>query len=1263
MLRKILFTLGIAILTGNYVVAQNATIKGRVIDADNKTSVESATIQLMQDNQMVMSTRTDEKGNFVLSPVASGNYDLVVSFVRYQKYTLKNLEIRGNIVKIIDDVLLETSDKQLTAVEIVAVRPIIEQGTTGREERVNAKEMQNMAGKSLSDVILTMSGVTSTASGTSFRGNRYGEEGYMVDGIAVSMLPPRIAITEFALLQGAIPAEYSESVVMEIETRGFSSAHHGSVEARGNAQGYNNYTLEFYFTGPVAKRIMKTDGKKDEKKSVFIGYSLSGQGSYGGGGAVRGGTYRASQETIDYLKEEPLRNIEGGSSSLAITPNTKFVTKYQEGEVLSLEEKKGMRVQNAWSAGGNVTGRLDFKITKNLDLMLRGGVAYSTGKSWNFGNSLFNSINNGMSEGLSWDVNARITHRIKTDDKSKIKNVFYRLYGYYYHGNSSSYSHKHRDNLFDYGYVGKFDYEWRNSYSLQEGFEWDGQRRDVWVMQTPYRAVVDFTPSDKNPELARYTSSAVERVGWLNPDGTTRVGELYNGEFPTDAAYGLFTAPGVPYNGYSKSSTDRVLGKASLSFDLGNHSIKFGFDFEQTTARSHGIAPVYLWAIMRGIANKHIEQMDTVPQPVYNNGIFMDTINYGRLFPEDRSTISKFAQQIRDKVKNDEEWIGKDIDKEWINIDKYDPSMYAEEGLKMFSPDDLFNDGSPIVSYHGYDYTGEYTYNKPITMDGDMVRWFSGGHNNMDFKEIGAAKPMRISAYLQDKFSIKTLYFDLGLRLDIFDKNQPVVRDMFLYRDAYTVAEAIRKGKLSSEILKNMPITIKDNAEDYYIYVPNPNDEIVTKITAYRVREGKDWYDADGRMVTDPEVLAKAANETQLKPLWKVSPSGEDFTKVRHDAFDAYSPNFKNGGVSLSPRVAFAFAVGEFSKFTASYNIITKNKNDMLNPVEYLYFERYAINSSSSLMANPGLKPEKDINYNLGFEQALSKDFKISFEAYYSEKRDQLQAYHYSQAYPASYFSYTNMDFGTTQGFIFGMEMRKIKNLSFRANYTLQFAKGTGSNAESSLALIRSGAPNLRTLTVLQYDQRHHINLSMDYSFGQGSSYNGPVTRKEIKNTGKIKEIKWLQAAGANLTFSSGSGLPYTASSEPYSNIAGQGQRVVQGSIYGSRMPWIFTCDLNIWKGFPLVLKDSDNPNERKMGYLYISLAITNLLQLDQIDAVYSYTGSPIDDGFLTANKYQAYINSQTNRTSFVDYYTIRMEGVNALGGPRMFNLSFRFDF
>jgi outer membrane receptor protein involved in Fe transport len=660
---------------------------------------------------------------------------------------------------------------------------------------------------------------------------------------------------------------------------------------------------------------------------------------------------------------------------------------------------------------------------------------------------------------------------------------------------------------------------------------------------------------------------------------------------------------------------------------------------------------------MREVTNRHTNDINT-SDPYYHtdeNGRFLDTISYPQLV--NQTAQSKFDSIFRDKLRG----LGYDIKAtDWIDMDSYEPSMYS---LDMFGPEDLFNNGgNSILGFYGYDYTGKNKINNPITM-ANMQEWFNGGSAYPDFQKIGAYKPLKISAYIQDKFGIKSLFFDLGIRLDVFDRNQPYVKDMFLYRGAYTVGEALNSKRLSSEI--NIPQFIKDNADDYYIYVNRLDGDISEgDITAYR--SGKVWYNPSGQEVTDPNTLAVEAGNPTLTPLLKENPDESDITKVKWDAFEDYTPTFKNGGVSLSPRIAFAFTVAENSKFTASYNVITKGFEMRLNPITYLYFSTFAAassNSSTSLLSNPGLRPEKDINYEIGFEQAINKNLKVSFSAYYSEKRDQIQAYYYSQAYPESYYSYTNMDFGTTQGFVLGLEMRRTQNLNFRANYTLQFAKGTGSSEASSLTLIRNKVPNLRTLTVLSFDQRHKISLNLRYQFLDGPDYNGPVTKKEIKGTGRIREIKWLQLAGADLIFIASSGLPYTASSEAYSTIAGQGQRVVKGSLYGSRMPWIFDCDLNIWKGFPVVLKKSDDPRARKIGMILVSLAIQNLLELNDIKYVYPYTGSAVDDGFLTASKFQQYIAAQENPTSYIDYYTIMMEGTNRLGAPRQFNLSIKFEF
>jgi TonB dependent receptor. len=150
--------------------------------------------------------------------------------------------------------------------------------------------------------------------------------------------------------------------------------------------------------------------------------------------------------------------------------------------------------------------------------------------------------------------------------------------------------------------------------------------------------------------------------------------------------------------------------------------------------------------------------------------------------------------------------------------------------------------------------------------------------------------------------------------------------------------------------------------------------------------------------------------------------------------------------------------------------------------VDYLFISKR--NAASDIVNNPNMKPQQSIDYEIGFRQKIGAKSAISISAYYSEKRNQIQAYRFSGAYPNTYYSYQNIDFGTVQGFTFSYRMNRTKNLTMSANYTLQYAKGTGSGTTSQLSILAAGQPNLRTLTNLSFDQRHRIGVQLGLSFG-----------------------------------------------------------------------------------------------------------------------------------------------------------------------------------
>jgi len=217
-------------------------------------------------------------------------------------------------------------------------------------------------------------------------------------------------------------------------------------------------------------------------------------------------------------------------------------------------------------------------------------------------------------------------------------------------------------------------------------------------------------------------------------------------------------------------------------------------------------------------------------------------------------------------------------------------------------------------------------------------------------------------------------------------------------------------------------------------------------------------------------------------------------------------------------------------------------------------------------------------------------------------------------------------------------------------SYTLQFADGTGSTTTTALALINAGLPNLRTINPFNYDQRHRIVTTLDYRYGSGKTYNGPV----------FKDKQIFANTGVNFIANLGSGTPYTASTIA-TPITGEISPSTQGSINGSRLPWQFTLDMNLDRNFTLTF--GGEGEAAKSVNLNVYLWVSNVLNTRNINGVYRFTGVSDDDGYLAAAQYQPLINSQNSPASFRNYYSMFVDNPFNLGVPRTIRLGVKLDF
>jgi hypothetical protein len=659
--------------------------------------------------------------------------------------------------------------------------------------------------------------------------------------------------------------------------------------------------------------------------------------------------------------------------------------------------------------------------------------------------------------------------------------------------------------------------------------------------------------------------------------------------------------------------------------EKGRHALEFGFEYEQRVDRSYTVFPLGLWGLARQLTNSHIQTLDiNNPLPVYDNfGVFLDTINYNRLFVAGDQSF--FDKSLRAALGLDPNGL------DFIDVDAVDPSLLS---LGMFSPDELFSNGNFNVYYYGYDYLGNVLNKQPSLDD-----FFNQKDDNGNFaRNSPAFQPIYASAYIQDKFNFRDLIFNIGLRVDRFDANQQVLKDKYSLYPIRTAAEVTQFGA--------HPATI---GGDYAVYVNSLSQP--TAIVGYR--NGDVWYNAQGTQIDDPSLIAKASNTGGITPY--LQSTDIDNLQLGPESFEDYTPQF-----TVMPRIAFSFPISDEALFFAHYDVLsqrpqgnvlsttTPSQNVLIaGPFQYYFLQSL---NTDYVMANPALKPERTIDYQVGFKQALGTTSAITIAGTYRELKDMIQVQKVAFAYPVEYNTFGNSDFGTVKSLQFTYELRRVKNIKVDANYTLQFADGTGSTVTSGLNLVGSGQPNLRTIIPFSYDQRHAFTASIDYRYSEGRSYNGPVVGKN--NTAILSNT------GMNLILRAGSGTPYTkqATPTPDALFGVQTNASLLGTVNGSRLPWSFKIDAKMDKDFKIGKED-------KSYYLNVYLLVQNVLNTANVLSVYGYTGNPSDDGYLESPTGQQALANQLDPVAFETLYQIKINNPDNYSQPRRIHVGLQFNF
>ena len=1183
------------------------SLNGKVLDKENKEPIVFGSVALYKNGVQLTGTDTDDKGNFNFPDIDPGTYDVEVSYLGYKQSRVANIKVLAGKANKVEIELESQGGIVLDVVNITQYRvPLIEQDNTTSGGVITSDQIRNLPIRNINAIAATTAGLASSDEGRAItvRGSRPTNTDYIIDGIRVrGNLIPETEIEQLQVITGGMEAQYGDVTggIISITTKGPASEFTGGAEIESSKflDNFSNTLAGINLSGPILK---------NKQGHSVLGYRFSGRYTDQlDDNPSSVSLFQVKPEKLLELEANPIINIQG--SQLV---NADFL---KSNDVNALQTRPNERYKRA-----DVTGKLDFRLNKAIDVSFSGSYADEEDQFTPGGWRLLNSHNNPFNNTTTYRGVMRFRHRLGAtantpgqnsgSNKSLIQNASYTLQFGYEKTKGDVADARHGQNYFEYGHVGKFDIEWVPTFN----FVFDRVTQTNVLQHTDYRQVLrNYTPGTSNPVLANYNN-----VMGLNPNETinAQIGRIFIPgvqDAGSVLALGNFVAPnglisdvytgswgfhnnvGSVYNQASFSDGDLYTFHGRTNFDLvpgnsdqGRHNIQIGFIYEQRTDRAYVVAPQTLWNIARQQANNHILG---IVEGAENIGTITDTVN-GQAVTLNLRQLSiaqnednKFYRSIR--AKNNIPLT------EYVNVDGMDPS---ELSLSMFSAKELNDQG--IIRYYGYDYLGkpfDGTFNDFFTAtDADGVRTFPVAPN----------RPIYSAFYIQDKFTFRDIIFRLGLRVDRYDANTKVLKD------PYSLYEIIGASDYHDQFGGTRPGNIGD---DFKVYL----NDAGTNVEAYR--DGDQWYRPNGSPVNSPIDIFSGG---LVFPKYKDENASKvsNYIKSRDFNPDASFEDYKVQ-INIMPRLAFSFPISEDANFFAHYDILVQRPatNTLATAVDYFYFT----DNPGTTKNNPNLKPEQTIDYEVGFQQRLTETSKLKVSAYYKEIRNWIQLRTF---FPVpiitQYTTYDNLDFGTVKGFSFEYELRRTGNATLNANYTLQFADGTGSDANSQRGLTSRG--NLRTLFPLNYDERHRINLNFDYRFFKGQAI-----------------PKFLEDAGLNVQAVSVSGRPYTADRTPLE--LGGTQTI--GSINGARKPWTFTINARIDKTI----------NFSKGAGLNIYCRVSNLLNRQNVLNVYSATGSPTDDGFLASANGQDKLRNIQNSVREVEAYLASYQW--AILNPALYSL------
>jgi len=188
---------------------------------------------------------------------------------------------------------------------------------------------------------------------------------------------------------------------------------------------------------------------------------------------------------------------------------------------------------------------------------------------------------------------------------------------------------------------------------------------------------------------------------------------------------------------------------------------------------------------------------------------------------------------------------------------------------------------------------------------------------------------------------------------------------------------------------------------------------------------------------------------------------------------------------SVAPRFGLSYPITTRSSLFFSYGHFYQLPalGDMYGNSDY---SRLALIQAGAVdygvLGNPDIKPERTVQYEFGYKNAITDYLGLSLNLFYKDIRDLLGVEFIDTYNDAQYSRLTNVDFGNIVGITVTLDQRRVGLLSSTIDYTWQQAIGNSSDPRETATLAAAGNDPRPRQVPFNWDQRHTLNMTLQLS-------------------------------------------------------------------------------------------------------------------------------------------------------------------------------------